>query len=134
MSSNTTKTAAVSKDDIVFSVDKCRWIMTEKGKLVRCKYTIPSSQMKKIMDWCESNIELLTDDEIQNKMEDIIKTFTPEMDLKEMKNFFHRCSDKINELYDSDAIIKSIYDEFGEVITTIELKKIYELIVKKSKV
>lgn len=121
----------IDKNDVVFGVDRCRWTMTDKGKLVRCKYTIPQCQFKKIMEWCESNIILLTDEEIKKKTSDVIKTFDDTMDVKEMKLFIRGCAEKVNEPYDVEKTIRDIYNEFGEVITTIELKRIYELLIAK---
>lgn len=121
---------SLKKEDIIFCVDKCRWTTTDKEKIVRCKYTIPSQQMRKIIAWCESNIVLLTQDEINAKADAIIQTYDNELTLDEKKKFLKMTLDKLNEPYDVEKVVKDIYTEFGEVVTTIELKKIYELVRK----
>lgn len=108
-------------------IDKCRWERNEKGNLKKSNYRISQDKMKNIIDWILNEVEVLSDEDILNNVDNIMKSYVKSDDIKVMKDYVKKINDAMKTNYDAKYIVDTVYEKFQEVITTDEISKIIAL-------
>lgn len=111
----------------VHMIDKHRWTRDDKGNLKKSKHKIPQDKMKNIIDWILNEVQVLSDEEVLNNVDEIIKAYQPIKDMKLMKDYVKKINDALKANYDVKFIVDNVYEKFGEIITTDEIAKIIAL-------